>query len=120
MNILCGSNALGQKIAEHDGIQHVTFAGSAATGKRVMPTASATLKKVTLELGGSDPAVVLPNANIKEAAPKIFQRATMNTGQVCVAIKRIFVHEKQHAADALGYPLRLPLGTPLPPRPAGR
>ena len=62
-----------------------------------MQTASVTLKKVTLELDGNDPAVVFPNANIlKEAAPKIFQRAAMNNGQVSVAIMRDFLHGNQY------------------------
>jgi len=61
-----------------------------------MATASATLKKVTLELGGNDPALVLPGTDIKAVAPKIFGKAMMNSGQVCVAIKRVFVHESQY------------------------
>ena len=67
--------------------------GSAATGKKIMATGAATLKKVTLELGGNDPAIVLPDVDVADAAPKIFQGAMNNSGQVCVAIKRVFVHE---------------------------
>jgi acyl-CoA reductase-like NAD-dependent aldehyde dehydrogenase len=96
VNILSGPDALGQKIVEHEGVSHISFTGSAATGKRIMSTASATLKKVTLELGGNDPALVLPGTDIKAVAPKIFGKAMMNTGQVCVAIKRVFVHESQY------------------------
>lgn len=61
------------------------------------------LKKVTLELGGNDAAVVLPDVNPKETAPQIFQGAMFNTGQVCCAIKRVFVHESQYdeMVDAL-------------------
>lgn len=53
------------------------------------------IKKITLELGGNDPAIVLPDADIKKVAPQIFGRAMFNTGQVCVAVKRVFVQEDQ-------------------------
>ena len=84
-------------IVEHPKVAHISFTGSAATGKKIMATGAGTLKKVTLELGGNDPAIVLPDVDIKDAAPKIFQGAMNNTGQVCVAIKRVFVHERQAA-----------------------
>ena len=90
-------------IVEHPKVAHISFTGSAATGKKIMATGAGTLKKVTLELGGNDPAIVLPDVDIKDAAPKIFQGAMNNTGQVCVAIKRVFVHESKYEemVDAL-------------------
>ena len=54
------------------------------------------MKKVTLELGGNDPAIVLPDVDAKEVAPKIFNAAMFNTGQVCVAVKRVFVHDSKY------------------------
>ena len=96
MNIMTGGDELGQMMVEHPKIAQISFTGSAATGKKIMATGAGTLKKVTLELGGNDPAIVLPDVDIKDAAPKIFQGAMNNTGQVCVAIKRVFVHESQY------------------------
>mmetsp|Transcript_32166 Transcript_32166/g.72980 ORF Transcript_32166/g.72980 Transcript_32166/m.72980 type:complete len:528 (-) Transcript_32166:14-1597(-) len=96
MNILTGGDELGQMMVEHPKIAQISFTGSAATGKKIMATGAATLKKVTLELGGNDPAIVLPDVDPREVAPKIFGGAMFNTGQVCVAIKRVFVHESQY------------------------
>merc|ERR1711972_278451 len=63
-------------------------------GKAIQASTAGTLKRLTLELGGNDAAVVLDGAPIKETARSIFQGAMMNTGQVCIAIKRCFVPEK--------------------------
>uniref|UniRef100_A0A7S4SP01 Aldehyde dehydrogenase domain-containing protein n=1 Tax=Alexandrium monilatum TaxID=311494 RepID=A0A7S4SP01_9DINO len=103
VNILSGGDQLGQMIVEHPDVKHVSFTGSAATGKRIVATGAPQLKKVTLELGGNDAAIVLPGTDIKKAAPKIFGGAMFNTGQVCIAIKRVFVHESQYdqMVDAL-------------------
>ena len=104
VNILTGGDELGQMIVEHPKVAHISFTGSAATGKKIMATGAATLKKVTLELGGIDPAIVLPDVDVADAAPKIFQGAMNNSGQVCVAIKRVFVHEDKYEemVNALG------------------
>jgi acyl-CoA reductase-like NAD-dependent aldehyde dehydrogenase len=96
MNILTGGDELGQLMVEHPQIAQISFTGSAATGKKIMATGAATLKKVTLELGGNDPAVVLPDVEAKDVASKIFGAAMFNTGQVCVAVKRVFVHESKY------------------------
>ena len=103
MNIMTGGDELGQMMVEHPKIAQISFTGSAATGKKIMATGAATLKKVTLELGGNDPAIILPDADVSDVAPKIFGGAMMNTGQVCVAIKRVFVHESKYEemVDAL-------------------
>ena len=61
-----------------------------------MRSAAGTLKKLTLELGGNDAAIVMPHTNIDEVAPQIFGSAMFNSGQTCVAIKRVFVHESQY------------------------
>lgn len=96
MNILTGGDELGQMMVEHPKVAQISFTGSAATGKKIMATGAKTLKKVTLELGGNDPAIILPDVSAKEIAPKIFGGAMFNTGQVCVAIKRVFVHESRY------------------------
>jgi acyl-CoA reductase-like NAD-dependent aldehyde dehydrogenase len=89
-------NELGQRLAEHPGIDKITFTGSVTTGKRVMGSASATLKRETLELGGNDPAILLDDADFDAMTPKIFSAAFANCGQVCMAIKRVYVPERQY------------------------
>ena len=96
LNVIADQNDLGAVLTSHPDVAKITFTGSTATGKRVMESAASTLKRVTLELGGNDPAIVLPDANIPEIAPKIFQCAMHNSGQVCIAIKRVYVHESQY------------------------
>lgn len=93
VNILCDENDLGGALAAHPGIAKVSFTGSTATGKKVLQAAAATLKRVTLELGGNDAAIILDDADPIETARKIFQGAMANAGQVCIAIKRAYVPE---------------------------
>jgi acyl-CoA reductase-like NAD-dependent aldehyde dehydrogenase len=94
LNVLAGGNELGQWLTEHAGIDKISFAGSVATGKRVMGSSSSTLKRVTLELGGNDPAIMLEDADFETMTPKIFGAA--NCGQVCMAIKRVYVPEQRY------------------------
>eukprot|EP00466_Bigelowiella_natans_P014325 jgi/Bigna1/67125/fgenesh1_pg.3_\ len=94
INIVSGGDDLGKALAEHKDVRHISFTGSVATGKKVMATAAAGLKRVTLELGGNDAAIVLEDVDIGPASRKIFQASMANTGQVCTAIKRLYVHEK--------------------------
>jgi acyl-CoA reductase-like NAD-dependent aldehyde dehydrogenase len=100
LNILSGGNELGQWITDHPGIGKVSFTGSTATGKRVMESASRTLKRVTLELGGNDAAIVLPDVDPKAVAPQLFWGAFFNSAQVCVAIKRLYIHADIYDAVA--------------------
>jgi acyl-CoA reductase-like NAD-dependent aldehyde dehydrogenase len=90
---LSGDDNLGPWLTSHAGIDKISFTGSTATGKRVMESASKTLKRVTLELGGNDPAIVLPDVDIATVAPKIATLAFLNSGQICLALKRIYIHE---------------------------
>lgn len=96
LNVIVDRNDLGAALTAHPDVAKVTFTGSTATGKKVMQGAAEGVKRVTLELGGNDAAVVLPDANIPEIAPKILQAAMYNAGQVCIAIKRLYVHESQY------------------------
>ena len=93
LNIVTGTDRLGPWLTEHPGIDKVTFTGSTQTGRRVMQSAAATLKRITLELGGNDAAIVLPDVNVEEAAEQIFWAAFRNNGQICIATKRLYVHE---------------------------
>ena len=96
VNILCDDNDLGPAMTSHPDIAKISFTGSTETGKKVMQAAAATLKRVTLELGGNDAAIVLDDADPVDAARRIFQGAMANAGQVCVAIKRAYVPEAMY------------------------
>ena len=91
LNVVAGRDDLGQMMTEHTNIQKIVFTGSCATGKKVMQAASSNLKRVTLELGGNDAGIVLPDANPKEIAEKLFWGAFINNGQTCAALKRLYV-----------------------------
>lgn len=90
-NIIVDQNDLGALLTSHPDVAKVTFTGSTATGRKVMESAASTLKRLTLELGGNDAAIVLDDVDVDEVAPKLFSAATLNAGQVCMAAKRIFV-----------------------------
>ena len=98
VNVIVDQNDLGHALTTHSDIAKVTFTGSTATGKKVMASAADSVKRVTLELGGNDAAIVLDDANIGDVAPKIFQAAMHNAGQVCIAVKRVYVHESKYEA----------------------
>ncbi|WP_428102396.1 aldehyde dehydrogenase family protein [Candidatus Rariloculus sp.] len=93
VNVLAGGDELGQWMTEHVDIDKISFTGSVATGKKVLASAAGTLKRVTLELGGNDPAIILDDADPKAIARKVFFASFVNSGQVCMAIKRIYAHE---------------------------
>jgi acyl-CoA reductase-like NAD-dependent aldehyde dehydrogenase len=93
LNIITGGDDLGPAMTAHPGFAKISFTGSTATGKRVMETASKDLKRLTLELGGNDAAIILPDVDLDEVAEKIFFGAFFNTAQICVATKRLYVHE---------------------------
>jgi acyl-CoA reductase-like NAD-dependent aldehyde dehydrogenase len=94
LNMIAGGNDLGPWMTEHPGIDKISFTGSIATGKKVLASASGNLKRVTLELGGNDAAIVLGDVDPRAVAPRIFWAAFANCGQICVAIKRLYVHDR--------------------------
>jgi acyl-CoA reductase-like NAD-dependent aldehyde dehydrogenase len=87
---LTDQNDIGAFLSGHPNVAHVSFTGSTPTGKKVLASASDTLKRFTLELGGNDAAVILDDADIDKIAPSIFQGAMLNAGQICLAIKRVY------------------------------
>jgi aldehyde dehydrogenase (NAD+) len=93
VNIITGEDSLGPLITSHPDINKVTFTGSTATGKKIMEGASADLKRITLELGGNDASIVMPDADPKKVAEQLFWSSFSNAGQICVAAKRIYIHE---------------------------
>ena len=98
LNVIADANDLGAAITSHPDIRKISFTGSTETGKRVMAGAASALKRVTLELGGNDAAIVMGDVDPVLTAPKIFNAAFQNSGQVCIAAKRIYVHESIYDA----------------------
>lgn len=94
VNILTDNNDLGPKMTAHPGISKISFTGSSETGKRIMASAADTMKRVTLEMGGNDPAIVLPDVDVRQTAEKVYSGAFLNAGQVCLAVKRAYVHDQ--------------------------
>ncbi len=92
VNVIADANDLGPHLTAHRDVAKVGFTGSTATGKRIAANSSDTLKRVTLELGGNDPAIVLEDVDVRETAQAIFNNAFLNNGQVCLAIKRAYIH----------------------------
>ncbi len=80
-------------IIRHPAVAGVTFTGSTRAGREVAKLASESLKKCVLELGGSDPAIILPDANLDHAIPQCVQGRYQNTGQSCIALKRFIVDD---------------------------
>lgn len=93
VNVIAGGDELGAKLSQHPGIGKIVFTGSIPTGKKIMASAAPTLKPLTLELGGNDPGVVLPDANVEQLAEGMFWGAFINSGQTCAALKRLYVHD---------------------------
>lgn len=99
-NVVTGDVEIGSGIARHPDINKVVFTGSTPTGRAIMRDGAANLKRLTLELGGNDAAIVLPDADVDTIAPQIFSYAFGNSGQICAAIKRVYVHDTLHDALA--------------------
>lgn len=93
LNIVSGGNDHGAWLTEHPDVSKISFTGSTATGKKVMAASSSNLKRITLELGGNDPAIVLPDTDYKPLIPVLFDAAFGNSGQWCIAVKRLYVHD---------------------------
>jgi acyl-CoA reductase-like NAD-dependent aldehyde dehydrogenase len=103
-NVVSGGDQLGRWLTAHPEVRKISFTGSVATGKHIAAAAAPDLKRVTLELGGNDPAIVLADNNPEKIAEKLFWSAFANSGQVCVAVKRLYVEEPIFPAvvEALG------------------
>ena len=93
LNLISGGDALGPWMTAHPGFDKISFTGSTATGRKVMQSAAPTLKRVTLELGGNDAAIVMPDVDVEAMAQELFWAAFRNNGQICIATKRMYVHK---------------------------
>jgi len=95
VNVLTGDGTTGAALVDHPGIDKIAFTGSTEVGREIGAKAGRSLKRVTLELGGKSPNIVLPDADIAAAAAGSFQAIYYNTGQACNAGSRLFVHRSQ-------------------------
>jgi acyl-CoA reductase-like NAD-dependent aldehyde dehydrogenase len=98
LNLVTGGGEVGAALSGHPDVNKVVFTGSTRTGKRIMEGAAATLKRLTLELGGNDAGIVLPDVDVKAVAPKLFGAGFHNNGQTCACLKRLYVHDSIHDA----------------------
>ncbi|MBP1136528.1 phenylacetaldehyde dehydrogenase [Arthrobacter sp. PvP023] len=103
VSVVSGGRDVGEALASHPAIGKVMFTGSTATGKAIIRSSADTVKRLTLELGGNDAGIVLPDSDPQAIAEGLFWGAFINTGQTCAALKRLYVHESQYDAvcDAL-------------------
>lgn len=94
VNVVPGPGSeTGNALVDHPDVNKIAFTGSTVVGKGIMKRASDTLKRVTLELGGKSPNIVLPDADLKKAVPGVLNGIMFNQGQVCCAGSRAFVHQ---------------------------
>ena len=118
VNVVTGGPDVGSHLTNHPDVNKVVFTGSIATGKKVMESASRSLKRVTLELGGNGAGVVLPGTNIEPLLERLFWGCFINAGQTCAALKRLYVHEGQYedvVKRFAEYVAKIPVGDGLDP-----
>jgi acyl-CoA reductase-like NAD-dependent aldehyde dehydrogenase len=104
---------IGAAMASHPDIRKIVFTGSCATGERIMATAAHTMKRLTLEMGGNDAGIVLPDCDPKAIAEGLFWGAFINNGQTCAAMKRLYVHDSIHDAvcdELVAFARNIPVG----------
>jgi phenylacetaldehyde dehydrogenase len=92
LTVVSGGRDVGEALAGHPAIGKIMFTGSTATGKAIIKSSADTVKRLTLELGGNDAGIVLPDADPQAIAEGLFWGAFINTGQTCAALKRLYVH----------------------------
>jgi acyl-CoA reductase-like NAD-dependent aldehyde dehydrogenase len=98
LNVVTGPDSIAPALTSHPDVAKITFTGSTETGKKVMARAADTLKRLTLELGGNDAGIMLPDADPTEVAEALFWGAFINNGQTCACMKRLYVHDSIYDA----------------------
>jgi len=96
VNSVTGERNIGRAMSGHPDIDKIVFTGSSPTGRHIMGNAAQTLKRLTLELGGNDAAILLPDVDVPRCIDNIFMKSFGNSGQTCAALKRLYVHESIH------------------------
>lgn len=103
INVVLGDGAVtGKLLVEHPGVAKVAFTGSTATGQRILAASVPSLKKVTLELGGKSPNIIFPDADLPAAIAQSAASCFFNSGQVCYAGTRLYVHKDLYEAVIMG------------------
>lgn len=92
LNVVTGEGDVGHALTTHKDVSKIIFTGSTQTGKNIMSASSCNLKRLTLELGGNDAGIVLPDVDVKATAKQLFAACFHNNGQTCAALKRLYVH----------------------------
>jgi aldehyde dehydrogenase (NAD+) len=122
LNVVTGlGNTVGAELVRNPDVAKISFTGSVAVGQSIMRDSAATMKRVTLELGGKSPTILLDDANLKEAIPAALAMAFLNSGQACAAGTRLLVPSKQ--LDAVKRAIveampAFPVGDPADPKTA--
>jgi succinate-semialdehyde dehydrogenase / glutarate-semialdehyde dehydrogenase len=94
VNVVTGSGSVvGEELLRHPRVRRIAFTGSTEVGRHVMEVAGREIKRVTLELGGSDPMIVMDDANVETAVKMADVGRFFNCGQMCLGVKRLFLHE---------------------------
>lgn len=97
VNIVPGFGEIaGNALVEHPNVDKISFTGSTKVGKKIMKKAADTMKRLTLELGGKSPNIILPDADLEKAIPGVFNGIMFNQGEVCSAGSRVYVHRSQY------------------------
>lgn len=106
INVITGDGETGAALVDHPGVHKVAFTGSTAVGREIGKKCGEALKRVTLELGGKSPNIILPDADIDAAIKGSFQGIYFNTGQACDAGSRLFVHSSKFDEVVEGFSKR--------------
>jgi aldehyde dehydrogenase (NAD+) len=96
LNVIAGDGETGAALVDHPGVDKIAFTGSTAVGREIGAKAGRALKRVTLELGGKSPNIILPDADLEQAVKGAYQAIYYNSGQACNAGSRLFVHSDQY------------------------
>ncbi|WP_153720928.1 aldehyde dehydrogenase family protein [Sporosarcina cascadiensis] len=117
INVVPGfGHIAGDALVKHTDVNKIAFTGSTAVGKSIMKAAADTMKRVTLELGGKSPNIILPDADLSLAIPGVFSGIMANQGEVCSAGSRVYVHQSQYdhvIAELVSYAKKVKIGSGL-------
>ena len=116
LTVISGNREVGSAMASHRGLDKIMFTGSTDAGRQIVQSSAHNLARLTLELGGNDPGIVLPGTDAATIAENLFWGCFINTGQTCAALKRLYVHESvyEEVVDALaGLAASMPIGVGL-------
>jgi len=108
-----GGESIGAAMSAHPDIRKIVFTGSCATGEKVMRSSAETMKRLTLEMGGNDAGIVLPDVDPAQIAEGLFWGGFINNGQTCAAMKRLYVHEDVYDAvceELVAFAKNIPVG----------